>query len=169
MNPLNLEAKKDGLQQRQDGTWTLKLTVNGEDMQNAVDLLKAPMGQRYMVAMVALDEDDEETAHRALEKAAHRQNKLPGNAAKPKRHWNDLSRAEQAGILCADERFQEFLLDTLGYAVNPGDAEAAAKAVREHCYVTSRKDLDQYTTAAATWDHLVAQYRQETGQEAELR
>lgn len=42
---LQVEVKKDGLSQLQDGSWVLKLKVHPTDMPPA--LLTAPMGTRY--------------------------------------------------------------------------------------------------------------------------
>ena len=48
-----MEVKKDGLRQTQDGIWKLTLTVHPNDM--SVDLMVAPMGTIYQVAMVEVE------------------------------------------------------------------------------------------------------------------
>ena len=53
------ETKKDSLRQTQDGIWKLTLTVLPEDM--PVELLQAPMGTVYGLAMVPVDYDNPET------------------------------------------------------------------------------------------------------------
>ena len=52
----NFEVKKDGLRQTQDGIWKLTLTVLPEDM--PIELMKAPMGSVYGLAMVLIDYDN---------------------------------------------------------------------------------------------------------------
>lgn len=127
-----LEVKKDGLSQLQDGSWVLKLKVHPEDMHTA--LLQAPMGTRYMCAIVELADDETPKPH-----AEHR-------------------RSQQAALLCEDPRFRRFLLERYGSRESNQirDKEHAAKWVRQICDVDSRSKLDGI--AAEKWDTLKGQY-----------
>lgn len=61
---------------------------------------------------------------------------------KPRRPFSELKLSEQAGIRCADEKFQQYLgLDKVG----------TANWVRAHCGVTSRSELDTNHAAARMW------------------
>ena len=55
-NSLQFECKKDGLKQLQSGEWTLSLKVHANDA--PAPLLTAPMGTRYMAAIVELNDDE---------------------------------------------------------------------------------------------------------------
>ena len=77
-----------------------------------------------------------------------------------KRSFHELKRSQQAGILCNDPQFCEWL---------DFDQESAPAFVRAHCGVASRRELDDDETAAARWDRLLGRYRRETGQEPEVR
>lgn len=126
-NAIPLEVKKDGLQQRQDGSWLLRLRVHPQDsMKHIAD---APMGQRYMLAMVALGDNEE---------------------PKQRKSWNELTPAVQAALKCADPEFQAFL--------NVHGEEAAAVKVRERCEVQSRRELTLTPRAAAAWETLYADF-----------
>lgn len=126
-NAIPLEVKKDGLQQRQDGSWLLRLKVHPQDSMKLI--ADAPMGQRYMLAMVALDDNEQ---------------------PKQRKSWNELTPAVQAALKCADPEFQAFL--------NVDGEEAAAVKVRERCEVQSRRELTQSPRAAAAWETLCADF-----------
>jgi len=68
----------------------------------------------------------------------------------------DRSLAKQAGILCADPRFGDFLADRYRHLF-AGDA---AECVRTICGVDSRRylDDDRYAGAAEKWKALVAKF-----------
>lgn len=70
----------------------------------------------------------------------------------------DLPPQVQAGILCDDEQFWEFLSPNfLGSDVSC--AESAADFVREHCGVQSRRELAHNPDALAKWQILVSDFR----------
>jgi hypothetical protein len=119
------EAKKDGLQQKRDGSWTLRLTIAGEDMYP--EIMQAVMGTRYQCALIEVGEDeapvDTKTEARGL--------------------WADLGATKQAGIRCSDPVFWAFLSEEITKFGDVNDHDQAAQIVREHCGVTSRADLDK--------------------------
>ena len=82
-------------------------------------------------------------------------------AASPKKAWPDKTAAEQAGILCAEWRFQRFMC---------ADSEdEAARRVRAHCGVESRRDLDKSQRARVLWHGLDNDFRVSIGQMAAPR
>lgn len=69
--------------------------------------------------------------------------------AKPvaaKRKWDELSIAQQAGIMCEDKRFQTFIAEsipeTMGHGEGAITAEDAATYVRRKCGVNSRAHIE---------------------------
>ena len=80
------------------------------------------------------------------------------------------TRAQQAGRLCHDDRFQVWLheskiLDVVfDHTGGPDEvAEAAADFIREHCGVESRALLDQNEGAGEIWDTVYATFMEESG------
>lgn len=78
--------------------------------------------------------------------------------AKPKKHFDELTPAQQAGMLCNDPDFQDFL--------TVADPDEAAAKVRKICDVDSRSVLTDNDEARSTWNKLVDEYR---GWQAEQR
>lgn len=136
-NAIPLEVKKDGLQQRQNGDWVLRLVVQAADMD--LRLMNAAMGTRYQVAMVEVGDDE-----------------LPKE--KGKLDWRDVQPAAQAGIRCADIRFRDFLAVEHGAVVQ--NAEDAADVIRGFCNIKSRSELSTNHKARVLWHQLDNQYRQ---------
>lgn len=127
-NAITMEVKKDGLAQRQDGSWIFRVRVHPNDMDEAIS--KAPMGTRYQVVLVELNDNDE---------------------PKERRQWNELPPASQAGIRCAELGFRRFL------GVETEDA--AANEVRRRCEVQSRSELSTNERASAAWEMLDSEYQ----------
>lgn len=152
-----MEAKIDGLRKLQDNTWKFTVTVHPEDM--PAWLLASPMGTRLQLAIVEIGDDEQPLPHQEQEK--------------PKRTWDDYSRAERAGILCNDEAFQRRLMFLyLAPDDEPLDEmpeQWCARVIRSECGVESRTELNTNPGAAARWDALEAEYRQATGRDAEER
>lgn len=87
----------------------------------------------------------------------------PQEQAKPEptdghKRFEDMPRPQQAGILCNDKSFMEWM--------GAGDTNMAAAILRQRLGVQSRADLKTDTEAAGKWDALVIQFRQDTGQMA---
>jgi hypothetical protein len=131
---VNFEAKKDSLAQRQSGEWKLAFTVQAGDV--PTELLTAPMGTRYMVALVEIGDDE-------------------SPVEKPKDNPHKMS--QQVAMLCGDNRFHMFLTDkhpdNRKYTQND-----AADYVRFQCKINSRSELDANPEAAARWRNLKAEY-----------
>ena len=144
---LQMEVKKNGLTQTQDGTWKLSLTVHPNDMPS--DLLTAPMGKIYVAVLAAVGDDGQPE---------------PTREQKPKKRWHEMSRAQQAGILISDPSFEDWIADRL-----EDRGETTDERLKSYLDISSKAELDTKHSAAKWWDYLVAQYRQDTGQEAEQR
>lgn len=69
---------------------------------------------------------------------------------KPRQQWDNMSRAQQAGILCADAEFWKYMR-----VENEADA---IQAVYDQCGVTSRRNLDM-AGPSVVWDRLVSSFR----------
>ena len=123
-NAITFEAKKDGLQQRQSGDWKLCVTIASVEMDQR--LSAAPMGTRYQCVLVEIDDDESPRDH----KAANRDK------------WRDLGPTRQAGIRCKEPLFWTFLIEELHFDNVHGEP-MAAEAVRRHCGVDSRRDLEK--------------------------
>ena len=130
-----LECKKDGLRQTQDGLWKFTVTVHPDDMPD--EILKAPMGTHYIVVFAEYDGGEPQEEER--------------------RKFEEMPRSQQAGMLCQDKPFQQWL--------GCFDSGQAAMEVRIRCGVESRSDLDHtdMDIAIALWDKLVADYRSKMG------
>lgn len=123
-NAISFEVKKDGLQQRQNGDWMLRLTIAGTDMDQRVTA--APMGTRFVAVLVEVNDDETPRDHNA----------------EIRDKWRDLGPTKQAGIRCSDPVFWAFLSEEKKFA-DVNDHERAAGIVRAHCHVISRRDLDK--------------------------
>lgn len=77
-------------------------------------------------------------------------------AEKPKRRMAELSRAQQAGILCNEREFHLFIAEKEFILVEDMDDGICAEAVREYCGVDSRAKLDG--AAGNRWDELRTEY-----------
>jgi hypothetical protein len=124
-NAIKVELKKDGLTQRQSGDWQLRFTVASTDMDQR--LAAAPMGTRYVGALVEIGDDEQAIDHDAIARSK----------------WRDLGPTKQAGIRCSDPVFWAFLSEEKRISPDVNDHEAAAQIVRTLCRVTSRSQLDK--------------------------
>jgi hypothetical protein len=78
-------------------------------------------------------------------------------AEKPKKDWNSLSPAQQAGIRCADSQFIFFLAERLA-AVEVETPDQAAAWVRNWCGVKSRSEIVAGSQAAKCWKQIDDQF-----------
>jgi hypothetical protein len=80
-------------------------------------------------------------------------------ASKPKKSWDELSLAQQAGILCDDPRFAKFLEENYTGSWERLKRDAAA-FVREYCCdIQSRAELDTNKDAGQYFIALEKLYR----------
>lgn len=86
-------------------------------------------------------------------------------AEKPKRSWDELSIAQQAGILCNEKRFQVFVGEQMaktrgdGFRQDLVSEDDAAWYVRTQCGVNSRADIEKNHDAVRKFKSLDADYR----------
>lgn len=137
-NAIPLEVKKDGLQQRQNGDWVLRLVVQAADMDPR--LTNAAMGTRFQAALVEIGDDE-----------------LP-KEKKGKLDWREVQPAAQCGIRCNDLRFREYL--SVEHGFKTANSEEAAAVVRQICRVESRKEFSTSHKARTLWHQLDSQYRE---------
>jgi len=133
-NSIQLELKKDGLSQRQNGDWTLRFTVAAIDMDHR--LTAAVMGTRYQCVIVEISDDETPVDHAMIERGS----------------WADLGATKQAGIRCSDPVFWVWLEEERGYKANSNDDAAAY--VRQFCCVASRSELAKDDVARMMWHQL---------------
>lgn len=155
------ENNRDGM------TVRLALDASDEGTHPFKGLGTGKMGQRFMAVLVPIGDDELPTAYDVcgiLKPAADTTPAAQPVASKPRppgQKWDEMSHAQQAGILCNEAEFQRYL--------GVDDAEAAKRAVYDTCVILSRRELDQNEEAAARWNRMVKGYRddraEQTGQE----
>ena len=74
---------------------------------------------------------------------------------KAKRKWDELSIAQQAGILCGEPVFQKFIAERIGGHVNTADA---AQYVRQQCGVNSRAHIEDKPEALKIFRDMEASF-----------
>lgn len=168
------------VQMRSLVTGDLRITIDipSEHADAALTILGRPVGQTVAVALL------NETAGNSCAEHSRRRggssaeapegasqppdSTLAERGGKPRTPWHELSRAQQAGIRCGEERFVKFM-NCLMPRLYPLTLDDVADGVRSCCGVTSRADLDTDEDAAAKWDELEAAYQRAAGLMAEDR
>lgn len=127
------ECKKHGLRQlSESGEWVLSLKLHPQEL--PMDVMTAPMGQRFGLAMVAIADDETEKVidHKASQKAA---------------------------LLCENELFKRFLETKWGSAKGAvKTAEQAAYILRSITHVNTRANYDKDGPGRANWERLLSEY-----------
>lgn len=113
---INFEAIKIAMTQDKNGL-VLKLSIHPSDAPQ--DLVVAPVGSRYMIAAVMLNDQDQ-----------------PVKGEKKREADTVIS---IAGALCRNPRFQDWI-EATGYA-DESSEKAAIQAVRDFCGVKSRSEF----------------------------
>jgi len=157
---LSCEAKKHAYRQTQDGV-VVSFVLHPQEVPDGLAI--SPLGTRYSLVVVEIGDDEQP---RGGDPGADRIEKTPGPAASPDRarkSWDEMSPAQQAGVLCADASFQKFLKETYTHAWSNAFSEEpeykASWLVRGFCSVTSRRELSTDPGARALWTDLVGHYR----------
>ena len=89
--------------------------------------------------------------------------------SKPQKRFDEMPPAAQAGILCNDPRFQQFVgARTIKSGVSVANS-GCAEYIRTICKVTSRRDLNTDPTAQATFQTLRTEFDAWTGKIATPR
>ena len=163
---LNCEAKKHAYRQTQDGV-VVSFVLHPQEIPD--ELALAPLGQRFILAMVALNDQDEPkevmpntvSTPKAGDNRQHNKPPASEDSATPalaRRSWDEVPPAQQAGILCEKKDFQKFIADLMFPIINPNEIHAK-RLVVEHCKVASRSEIKEGTAAAELWRDLVEKYR----------
>lgn len=154
-NAIHCEAKKHAYRQTQDGV-VVSFVLHPQEVPEG--LATAPLGSRYMIALVEIGDDE-------LPKVVQL-NPPPAS----KRTWEELKASQQAGIYCNEPAFQKFLnegirtsADRMGggraWSKPVTNTDEAAEAVRFLCVVNSRADLDKTSSTGDRWNEIVSMYR----------
>ncbi len=151
---VSIEARLRGVIKKHDknGPWCqITFEVREDDLETASEIWMAPLGSRWALALVEID-DDETPLERPKKPA--------------QRRWADMDRTTQAGIRCNEVVFHAFLKEEYPSQWNYHHARRslgitdharAADVVREICKVTTRKDLEG-NDASGLWDNLDSQF-----------
>lgn len=103
--------------------------------------VEAPLEHHGLVARIAVH--GQHVAVAAIQ--------APEEKPAEKKRWNDLTPQAQAGILCADPEFQNFL--------DASDESNAAGIIYQLCNIVSRSELSTNSRAAREWSSLVNDFR----------
>lgn len=113
---ISVEAVKVAMSQTKDG---VKITLVLHPSDDINDLFVHPVGSRYQVAMVLLDDEN--------------------NPVMPKHKADTEKAVTAAAMMCREEAFQKWLVDQ-GYVLDQSEA-AAIKGVHLLCGINSRAEL----------------------------
>ncbi len=119
---LQFEARKVALKQDRTG-YVLTLALHPDEI--PVELLRDFVGSRYGCALVRIQDDESPTAY--------------------------SNRVQQAGMLCRQEDFQDFL--------GAGNEDAAAAELCKRCGIDSRSELNGNEEAQMAFDSLVLEFK----------
>lgn len=127
MNALQFEALKVALKQDSTG-YVLTVKIHPDEIPE--ELLRDFVGARYMVAMVRVNDDETATPYK--------------------------NRVKQAGILCRNDEFQEYLQKSHG--LNDKSESSATRFLYETCGIASRTELNGNAKAQIVFDELVKNF-----------
>lgn len=170
-NAIAIELKKDGLSQKQSGDWTLRFTVQAADMDPR--LVQAAMGQRFMAALVAIDDNEmpkevmsnnpgtfsnvSEPGRNMTQPPSDDQAEAPTVIVKERQPWRTLTPTVQCVLRCEQPAFQTFLREVKRERVE--SLQDAAQVVRKLCGVNSRSALTTSKFAADKWAAIDDEYQ----------
>ena len=118
---MQFECRKVALKQDRSG-FVLTLSIHPDEIPE--ELLRDFVGSRYGVAMVRIQDDESATPYN--------------------------NRVQKAGMLCRDQRFQEF--------IGAKDESHAAHLLCERCEITSRSELNGNKEAQQAFDNLLTTF-----------
>lgn len=116
------EGVKVGMRHTKDGH-LLTLAIHPNDTPE--DIMRDPVGQRYMVVLVRVNDEGEPVASKTTEEG--------------------MKAIRIAATLCSDENFQQWLIQI--DAIDARDEDQASAWLRQELGVTSRKDLKHNSIA----------------------
>jgi hypothetical protein len=146
-NASHCEAKKHALRQTQDGI-VVAFVLHPNDVPAALQL--APLGTRYMLALVEIGEDETPIERKEARTQTVQSNPKsqpapnPTPARAPARNY-----AQMAAIVGSKPAFWLFARERGNNAVK--DAASAADYIRSVCGVTSRSEIEHESKAGNRW------------------
>lgn len=143
-----IEVRKIAYRQSAKDGLVITFAVHPNDMPPA--LAAAPIGTRFAAALVEIGDDEQpipSKTRQQLEASVEQERKKP----------NPL--AQRVAITCNEPSFRKFLAELdRASPIAMFDVDGAAEIVREHCGVSSRKEILPGTEAARKWDELHAKF-----------
>jgi len=154
---IKFEGVKLGMSQSKDGH-VFRLSVHPNDTPE--DLMRHPVGARYMVALVRLDDHDQPMTPAKQEAPAERatsRNKNP-------EPWHTLKLSKRAAIMCGEPMFwgwaeRQYRDASGGCLLSIQNAEHAADWLRWKTSVSSRKEYDTDEAAGRRYLEIERSYR----------
>ncbi len=137
-NALSFEAVKVSMNQTKDGI-KITLVIHPNDIPPS--LFSDPVGSRYQVAMVAVDDNDQPI----------------------ERHHAGNEAVRAAGALCRNPKFQQWLTD-IGMTLDSSE-ETAVTALHHYCGIRSRAELATNANAKDIFDDLRVRYSKAISEE----
>lgn len=135
---IKMEVKKHALQQLQDGSWKLTLTVHHEDM--SMEIIQAAMGAPYGMVMVPIDYDNPDVReNRTTEKSEGEKLRI------------------RACALCNEQEFQKFSAETYMGIVNP-NATHSRNHILSVCNIDKRLELRTNPEAQEKFKKLLEEF-----------
>lgn len=153
-NAIQCEMVLYAYRKNKDGV-VVSFVIHPNDMPAALAI--APIGARFVSALVMVGDDELPVSPAAKEKSAEPRPVLPKSPAGAKRAFRDLPPPQQAGIHCEDPVFAAFLRET--YADDWHETQDAAECVRLICAVSSRSELATNHKARVIWHQLDSQFQ----------
>ena len=130
---ISFEAVKTSISQTKTGI-VLRLAIHPDDLPR--DLLLAPVGTRYGVAMVMIGDDEQPTAPDGAEVA--------------------IKAIKSSGLMCREKSFQDWMVSS-GLAEEATE-QSVASGLREYLGVSSRGDMRNDKAALDRFLNLRAEF-----------
>lgn len=147
-NAVSFEGVKVAMRQTKDG-YALTLVIHPDDVPPG--LFATPVGQRYVVALVAVDDQEQPIPP-----------KLP--EVKESIDSRGSEAVKYAALLCKEPLFWRYLNDFIDFGVDKVYNEAsAADALRRYVGVSSRSELAHDDRRRGRFEHLATEYRRWAG------
>lgn len=139
MDTIQFEAVKVAIKQDKSG-YVLTLCIHPDEIPEA--LMRDFVGARYQTVMVRIGEDEQPYKRPQADNSAKK----------------ELTVSNRAALLCKDQMFQKFLVES-GLAWDMSE-KAAAASIKETCAIDSRSQLDTDAEAKTTFEDIVKEYKE---------
>ena len=165
---VHCEVRKIAYRQSKEGL-VVSFVVHPDEM--PASLATAPLGQRYMLALAAIGDDEQPIP--VAEPAQPVRVASPDRAEAGKARYVAQTPQEQAvtraAMLPKDRRFREWLTEYTGWLSGEMTEEEAAWSIRHECCVDSRRELATDAGAYKAFLDLESAWLVASGQMAEAR